>query len=111
MLEIILNIYLVIENGNVVSFRVKGYEIEGNDETKILFLKKNALNDYENSIAFGAPQNKKGEFMPYKKFSKLESQGMQYRLFEEIFEKYKVPQNPIICVTPVVDGKILSSLE
>lgn len=111
MFEIILNIYLVIENGNVVSFRAKGYEIEGNDESKISFLKKNALNDFESSYLFNAPQNKKGEFMPYKKFSKLESQGMQYRLFEEIFERFKVPQNPIICVTPVVDGKILSSLE
>ncbi|MCL6097310.1 MAG: hypothetical protein AB1775_02545 [Bacteroidota bacterium] len=44
--------------------------------------------------------------MSYKKFSKLESNGMQYRLFEEIFEKFNVPQNPLICVTPVVDGEV-----
>ncbi|MCL4550970.1 MAG: hypothetical protein M1495_20655 [Bacteroidetes bacterium] len=46
--------------------------------------------------------------MSYKKFSKLESNGLQYRLFEEIFGKFNVPQNPLICVTPVVDGEIWS---
>ncbi len=109
MLEIILNIYLIIENGFVISFRAKGYEREGNDENKIKFLKENVVKDFETSYIFEAPRNNKGEFMPYKKFSKLESQGMQYRLFEEIFEKFEVPQNPIICVTPVVDGKIFAN--
>lgn len=46
--------------------------------------------------------------MLYSKFAKLELQGMQYQLFEEIFRKYEVPQNPLICVTPVVDGIVMS---
>lgn len=109
MPETILNIYLIIEKGSVVLFRAKAYEKEGSDESKISFLKENAINDFEASYKFDAPRSKKGDFMPYKKFSKLESQGMQYRLFEEIFEKFNVPQNPLICVTPVVDGKIITS--
>jgi hypothetical protein len=44
--------------------------------------------------------------MPYKKFSKIESQGLQYKLFEEIFEKFGVPEKPLVCVTPVVDGEV-----
>jgi hypothetical protein len=47
--------------------------------------------------------------MPYRKFSKLEKRGRQFELFEEIFSSLNVPQNPLICVTPVLDGKILSS--
>ncbi|MEJ5351229.1 MAG: hypothetical protein WHS65_06530 [Melioribacteraceae bacterium] len=108
MLETILNIYIVIENDFVVAFRAKAYDVEGSDELKIKFLKENAEKDFENAYYFDAPKNKRGEFMPYRKFSKLESQGMQYQLFEEIFEKFNVPQNPLICVTPVVNGKILS---
>ncbi|MEG8948113.1 hypothetical protein [Rosettibacter firmus] len=111
MTETILNIYLIIENNNVVAFKAISYDIEGNDEYKIKFLKQNAINDFTKAYYFEAPRNRKGEFMSYRKFSKLESQGMQFQLFEEIFERFNVPQNPLICVTPVVDGKILAQLD
>ncbi len=108
MNEIILNIYLIINEGYVVEFRAIAYEIEGGDDNKIKFLKSKAVDDFQKSYRFSAPKNKRGKFMKYPKFSRLESQGMQYQLFEEIFENFKVPQNPIICVTPVVDGKIIA---
>jgi hypothetical protein len=31
---------------------------------------------------------------------------MHFRLFEEIFSKFNLPEKPLICVTPVVDGEI-----
>ena len=108
-MEIILNIYLVIEKENVISFRAKAYEQEGDDADKIAFLKKQAKEDFEHAYVFDAPFNRLGQHMSYRKFSKLEKQGLQYQLFEEIFEKLNAPQNPIVCVTPVVDGKIFSS--
>lgn len=106
MLETILNIYLIIESGFVTGFRARAYQFEGSDNSKINYLKERAKEDFTAAYHFDAPQNKKGNFMPYKKFSKLESRGMQYMLFEEIFEKFEVPQNPVICVTPVVDGEV-----
>jgi endonuclease IV len=109
MNEIILNIYLVIANDLVVEFRVIAYEMEGGDETKIEFLKSKAKKDFDKAYHFNAPVNSKGKFMPYRKFSKLEKRGRQFELFEEIFSSLNVPQNPLICVTPVLDGKILSS--
>ena len=39
MNEIILNIYLVINNNLVEAFKVVSYEIEGGDDRKIEFLK------------------------------------------------------------------------
>ena len=107
-METILNIYLLIDNGLVTSFKSISYEMEGTDEVKIEFLKSKAKEDYSIAITFNAPQNKNNKFMSYNKFHKLEKNGMQYRLFEEIFEKFNVPQNPIVCVTPVVDGEIWS---
>ena len=107
MLENILNIWLIINNGFVVGFRAMAYEMEGGDDNKIKFLKEKAKEDFNSSYRFEAPKNKKDEFMTYKKFSSLEKHGMQYQLFEEIFEKFGVPDKPLICVTPVVDGKIL----
>lgn len=104
MFEKIANIWLVINDNFVVGFRALAYEMEGGDDNKIAFLKEQAKKDYNSSYHFEAPQNKKGEYLKYNKFAKLEKQGMQFQLFEEIFEKFELPQNPIICVTPVVNG-------
>ena len=46
--------------------------------------------------------------MKYKQFARLEERGMHFTLFEEIFTKFNVPENPLVCVTPVVDGEILA---
>ncbi len=108
MKETILNIYLVINSGIVKEFRAVAYDEEGSDEEKIRFLKLRAKEDYEHSIHFDAPTDKNGNFMPYNKFYKLEKKGLQFQLFEEIFEAFNVPDKPLVCVTPVVDGEIYS---
>ena len=108
MNEIILNIYLVINNGLVEAFKAFAYEMEGGDDRKIEFLKSHALEDYIKAIVFDSPTDKNGRFMSYNRFHKLEKRGMHFQLFEEIFEKFDVPENPLVCVTPVVDGKIFS---
>jgi len=107
LLETILNIYLIIQNGFVAAFRAKAYEMEGGDDDKIKFLKSKAKQDFESAYVFDAPSNAKGEFMSYNKFAKLEKQGMHFQLFEEIFSNFNIPENPLICVTPVVDGEII----
>jgi hypothetical protein len=109
MKEVILNIYLIINKNYVEEFRAIGYEIEGGDDDKIKFLKSRAKEDFNSSYKFNAPSNKLGRFMKYYKFAKLEDKGKQYQLFEEIFTEFSVPEHPLICVTPVVDGKIIAS--
>jgi len=108
MNEIILNIYLIINNGIVEEFRVVSYEIESSDDRKIEFLKTHAKEDYPKAIKFDAPSDENEIFMSYKKFHKLEKHGMHFQLFEEIFLRFGVAGNPLICVTPVVDGEIYS---
>ena len=109
MNEIILNIYLVINEGLVVEFKAYSYKVEGGDDYKINFLKKHATEDFSRAYHFDAPSDKHGKFMSYNKFAKLEQRGRQYELFEEIFSSFNLPEKPLICVTPVVDGKITSS--
>ncbi len=108
MNEIILNIYLIINNNFVVEFRAAAYEKEGGDDYKIKFLKGRAAKDIDSAYRFDAPSDKNGKFMKYKSFARLEQRGKQFQLFEEIFSKFKVPEHPLICVTPVVDGKALA---
>jgi hypothetical protein len=109
MNEIILNIYLIINEGMVVEFKAFSYQVEGGDDYKIDYLKKRAVEDFSRAYHFDAPSDKHGKLMPYNKFAKLEQRGRQYELFEEIFSNFNLPEKPLICVTPVVDGKIISS--
>ena len=109
MNETILNIYLVINDGQVVEFRAMAYEMEGGDDRKIDFLKSKAKEDFDKAYKFDAPTDKNGKFMSYNRFHKLEKRGMHFQLFEETFSKFNVPEHPLICVTPVVDGEIYSN--
>jgi len=108
MNEIILNIYLVVNNGIVEEFKVVTYLHDGSDDKKIGFLKSHARSDFSKSAKFDAPSDENGRFMSYTKFHKLEKCGMHIQLFEEIFQRTGAPENPLICVTPVVDGEIYS---
>jgi hypothetical protein len=105
--EKILNIYLVINDGLIEEFRAVRYETTGSDEEKIAFLKSRAAEDFPSSYHFEAPKDKNLKPMSYNKFYKLEKQGKQFLLFEEIFEKFDMPDSPLVCVTPVVDGKVV----
>src|SRR5674476_1660094 len=108
MNETILNIYLIIEKGFVVEYRANAYETGGDDEDKIKYLKKRVKEDFTKAYKFDSPSDKYGRFMKYHKFAKLEDRGKHPNLYEEIFEKFNISERPIICVTPVVDGKIMS---
>ena len=106
MNETVLNIYLIIENGFVVEYRANAYEIGGDDEDKIKYLKARMKEDFTKAYKFDSPSDKYGRFMKYQKFAKLEDRGKHPDLYEEIFSKFNIPDRPLICVTPVVDGKI-----
>ena len=107
MFETILNIYLIIQNGFVVAFKVKAYDMDGGDDDKISFLKSKAKEDFNSAYKFDAPSDEKGQFMTYNNIAKLEKRGMHFQLFEEIFSSFKIPESPLICVTPVVDGDLV----
>lgn len=108
MNETILNIYLIIENGLVIEYRANAYEIAGDDEDKIKYLKKRVKEDFSKAYKFDAPSDKYGRFMKYYKFAKLEDRGKHPNLYAEIFDKFNISERPLICVTPVVDGIIMA---
>ena len=105
MPETIVNIYLVIENNLVTRFKAIAYKQEGTDEEKINFLKRSAQKDFNSAYTFDAPVDKRGKFMTYSRFAKFEKQGMHFNLFEGIFKDFQMPEKPLVCVTPIVDGE------
>ena len=85
MNEIILNIYLIINNGFVIAFRAMGYEREGGDDNKINYLKSRVKEDFNSAYKFDAPQNEKGQFMKYNKFAKLEKEECIFNFLKRCF--------------------------
>lgn len=110
MEEKILNLYIIIENDIITEIKAKSYSISGSEDEKIEFLKSKAEEDYQSAISYQAPISKKDKLMTYKQFNKLEKQGIQFQLFEHIFIEHNLPDIPLICLTPVVNGLIKSNL-
>ncbi len=108
MKEKIANIYIIINNNIIKGFRAKEYIISGTDEEKVNHLMENSKGDFEIAIPFDPPMDNKGNYMKYRSFAKLAKRGMEHQLFENIFVDLDLPEKPLICVTPVVDGKIIS---
>ncbi len=106
-LETILNIFVIIQDGRVTKFRAKSYSTAGTDREKIEFLQSQVQTDFMDAEEFAAPVSPSGSYMTYNKFAKLEERGMQKELYGGIFQAFDLPDNPLICVTPVVDGKII----
>ena len=90
MNETILNIYLVINNGLVVEFRVVAYEMEGGDGRKIEFLKSKARADFDKAYKFDAPTDKKGKFMTYNRFHKFEKKECIFSFLKRFFPTSKL---------------------
>lgn len=107
MIEKIVNIYLIIDGNYITELKAIAYEIDGNDNEKIEFLKSQAKSDLNRAINFDIPQSNKGELMTYREFNKLAKYGTEYKLFERIFEYFELPENPLICVNPIVNGEII----
>ena len=109
MLEKVLNLYLVINNNLITELRGICYEIDGDDTSKMSFLKEMAKNDFNKAIVFDPPISKSGKNMPYSTFYKLEKTGKQFTVFEDVFKHFGAPDSPLVCLTPVMDGEIIES--
>ncbi len=85
MNEIILNIYLVINNGLVEEFRVVSYEMEGGDDRKIEFLKAHAKEDYPKALCL-MHLDKNEKFMSYKNFTNWKNEECIFNCLKKSFK-------------------------
>ncbi len=104
--EVILNIYLIVEEGMIIEYRAYSYVMGGRDDIKRKFLKTKAPEDFERALSFEAPINKKGKFMSLYRYLKLARRRRHFALFRKIFIHFKAPKDPMINVTFIINGKI-----
>ncbi|NVZ63596.1 hypothetical protein HX867_15995 [Pseudomonas gingeri] len=98
-MEMVFNLYIFYDDaeralyvGHVI------YSIEGTDEEKISFLKNKAVTDYKFATLVPAPVG-----LNQTKVNALARTGETIKLFSHVFTAHPTHQ-PIICITPVVNG-------
>jgi hypothetical protein len=116
MTERIFNLFLWIENNYIVEIGAKYHEQKGSDKQKLKFLQNQAEKDINSAKRFEVPsryvlidtsdnQIQQKNAMRYESYLQLSNMGRHLEVFEEIFEHYNAPDNPLVCITPIIDGK------
>jgi len=111
--ELIFNLYvysnldLITEVGGVTHF------IKGNEDEKIKYLQENVFIDFESAKKFKLPANFKIQIndtirtgIDYNSYRNLCKEGHGLTIFETLFVNYNASQNPLVVVTPVINGQI-----
>ena len=120
MTERIFNLYLFIQSGLTASgiiqeLGARVHERSGTDSDKIAFLQKQAAADLAQVQRFPVPAQyvlvavnsaATQAGLDYRGYEKLVQGGRHLEVFEEVFQALGAPADPLICITPVVDGKI-----
>ncbi len=120
MTERIFNLYLFIQSGLTASgiiqeLGARMHERSGTDADKIAFLQKQAAEDLAEVQRFPVPARyvlvainsaATQAGLDYRGYEKLVQGGRHLEVFEEVFQAMDAPADPLICITPVVDGNI-----
>ncbi len=123
MTECIFNLYLFIQSGLTPSGILQElvalvHEHSGTDADKIAFLQKQAVEDLAEVQRFPVPKryvlvaihsaatHATQAGLDYRGYEKLVQGGRHTEVFEKVFRAIDAPANPLICITPVVDGNI-----
>ena len=116
MKERIFNLFLIISDDIIREIGAVCYEQSGSDAQKLVFLQSKVIEDLEKAKRYPVPNryvlvSEKKPGIPglirYKSYLDLAITGDQLEFFEEVFADLKAPQNPLMCITPIVDGKPL----
>jgi hypothetical protein len=114
MRERVFNLYLYIDSDLITELGAVAYDSEGTDPAKLRFLQSRAPLDYASARRAPVPVRylrlERGQQEPvaalrYEAYLWLSRLGRHLEVFEELFEELAAPPAPLVCITPVVDGR------
>lgn len=101
MNERIFNIFVYFDDGLARSYGVRHHRVAGSDVEKATLLRAVAQSDCELAKRFALPRT----FTP-EQWRSAQRQGGVLCYFEQAFEIYRAPKEPLFCLTAVVDGVV-----
>ncbi len=105
MKEHAYNLFLYVDKSLITALGVAVHELDGTDSEKISALQQRVSHDYK-----AAKRYKLARRFEWGEYESLMRLGRELEAFEEIFRDCNAPLNPIVAITPIVDGapKILA---
>lgn len=115
MLETAYNLFVFAKGDILTGIGVAMHEVDGSDSEKIAFLQGRVASDLPGATRYPLPTQKMrvwlglvpDEAITYDMFSYLGRTGHVMCVFEDLLQSVGAPQNPLMCVTPIVDDKPL----
>lgn len=97
--ERIFNIFIYFEGGIAQNYGIRHHQYDGNDEEKMVFLQTAVETDFQIARRFPLPRSlTQGEWMAQQRL------GTDIGIFGEGFAHFRASQEPIMCITSIVDG-------
>jgi hypothetical protein len=97
--DTVYNLFLYVDKSRIKALGVAPHVLDGTDEQKISVLQERVQQDHKTAKQFEV----KGAF-EWSAYEGLMRLGRELEIFEEIFQDCKAPPNPLVVITPVVDG-------
>lgn len=114
--EPIFNLYFIIEGGVIRGRAAVCHERSGTDEQKLGYLDLRCHVDAANAKRYPVPKgwmfvDENGKQSPGLSWESYQTTLSQVygdvRWFEDIFQAFGAPQNPLMVITCIVDGKVV----
>lgn len=110
--ERVFNILLDVEGDLIVSIGAQPHNVSGDDDTKISYLLERVEEDAQTATRFLLPPNVYNVDSPrsprtllWATYLQLCELGMTAELFEPMLAVLDAPREPVLVVTPIIEGK------
>lgn len=114
MKETILNLFLFAEGNVITELGAVPHCIDGTDQEKIFFLQCEVADDFDKAKRFPIPSkylhsdlSVHSAGLLQDKYNAMMRCGSHLEVFEEIFQSFSLPDEPLVVITPVVNGKVV----
>jgi hypothetical protein len=112
--EKIFNLFLFVENDIIVNLGARCHQADGSDREKLSFLQRHVKHDLPEAVRFPIPNRyhlilpdgSTGTGLQYLSYQKLTFLRRHLDVFEEVFAHFGASDNPLMCITPIVDDKV-----
>ena len=113
MKEKTFNLFLFVENEIIVGLGASCHESDGSDGEKLSFLQRQVKYDLPGAFRFPMPKHyhlvfpdgTTGTGIQYQNYQQLAVLQRRLDLFEEVFPHFGASDSPLMCITPVLNGK------
>lgn len=114
--ERIFNLFLFVEHGVITTYGATYHKMTGTENKKLAYLQLRVTQDVAASRRFSVPKSfelfntasgtRKFGAISIDAFYELATSGRHLEMFEEAFAAMNAPRDPLVCITPVVDGVV-----